>query len=125
MSIRDKIDDFLDNFVLFIDVIWMFMKGIDSKDDKYDSKDDKYVIIDIMKILSQVFGLLGFVFFIFSLGLYFVSLVVIFLKVIFECIDLKKMLKFEILINDVILYELEGLVERLRVIVNFIDGVDE
>lgn len=45
MSIRDKIDDFLDNFVLFIDVIWMFMKGI-------DSKDDKYVIIDIMKILS-------------------------------------------------------------------------
>lgn len=118
MSIRDKFDDILDNFVLFIDVIWMFMKGI-------DSKDDKYVIIDIMKILSQVFGLLGFVFFIFSLGLYFVSLVVIFLKVIFECIDLKKMLEFEILINDVILYELVGLVERLRGIVNFIDGVDE
>lgn len=117
-SIRDKIDDLSDNFALLIDVIWMSMKGI-------DSKDDKYVIIDIMKILSQVLELLGFAFPILSLGSYFVSLMAIFLKVIFERIDLKKMLKPEISTNDAIPHELAGLAERLRGTANFIDGVDE
>lgn len=58
-------DDFLDKCVLFIDVLWKFIKGL-------ESGDDKIIIIEVMNILSYVLDLLGIVNFIFILVLYVV-----------------------------------------------------
>lgn len=45
MNIIDIVDEFLDKGVLFIDVLWRFIKGL-------ESGDDKYIIIEVMNILG-------------------------------------------------------------------------
>lgn len=105
-KIIDKFDDLLDECMLFIDVLWKFIKG-------FKSGVDKNIIIEVMKILNCVLVLFGFVFFMCSVVLYVVFLVVYFLKVIFYIINLKKILiDLKVKLYDLIWYDLVGLVEK-------------
>lgn len=78
-----------------------------------------------MKILGYILFFVGLVFLIVGLFLWVLFLVVFFLKIIFCIFDFKVMLKFELMVNEFLRYDLFGLVEWLKKIVIFIDVVDE
>lgn len=69
-------DDLLDEYMLFIDVLWKLIKN-------FESGVDKIIIIELMIILSKVLKWFDFVCFMFGVVLCVLCLVVCVLKVIF------------------------------------------